>query len=525
MTTKAVEELGLAEDILECKQADNKQADKWIGTMFSDRYQILAPVGEGGMGLVYKAKHVLMNRLVAIKIIRAELLSNVTLIHRFKQEAMAVSKLNHPNIVTVYDFGVTPEEGTPFLVMDYLDGESLSQRIANQRLLPQAVAVPVFIQACRALEHAHQKGIIHRDLKSSNLMLVRNNDVPDFVKVVDFGMAKLMRPDDESTEFQELTQTGDVFGSPLYMSPEQCRGQKLDERSDIYSLGCVMYYTLSGQPPCQGDNVLDTLQRQIYDNPIALTRLTDIPSALNEVVMKALRKEPDSRYQSMSDMIKDLSAVGDGGSRVVVTQTLKKLDIPIHAEKQADAQSVHEKTDRKRYGFLFMGHNIELTVAFGVFCALIIAVTAYVTGRIAEEADTSQGANLWTELNQAGDEERAAGKFAAAENSYKRAMIEALKGGPRNPRLAKSYLCLGATYAEDKQFQRSEVILKKAVDVLEDCYGPDCPELSTVLVTLARTYEQQGRSAEAKALRLRAIALLENAGKGTPRRKRSAKKH
>jgi tRNA A-37 threonylcarbamoyl transferase component Bud32/tetratricopeptide (TPR) repeat protein len=489
--------LSLAEELLDCRQTD-----KLVGTLFSDRYQILSLLGEGGTGLVYKARHILMNRHVAIKIIRSELLNNQTLINRFQQEAMAVSKLNHQNIVKVHDFGVTPE-GAPFLVMDFIDGTSLAEMLINEGSLPSERALPIFLQACDALQHAHQVGIVHRDLKSSNLMICSENGKLDIVKVVDFGMAKLLRPD-EDTQFQELTQTGDVFGSPLYMSPEQCRGQILDERSDIYSLGCVMYYAISGRPPCQGENVLDTLQRQINEKPQSLlASKPDLPMALNQVILKALRKNPDDRYQTMRDMIMDVEAIADGRERILVSQQMSVVDAQqeLPPDKPAAVVAPHKR----------VGHNFELMVICGVFAVFLIAGTGFISGRLFEVADATQEENMWAELNEAGDDARAGGQLAKAEEDYKNAIVEALKVGKRNPKLAKSLLCLGATYAQDGQFARSEVTLKRAVGVLEKCYGPDCPELSTVLVTLARTYEDQGRSDEAKELRVRAMSLLENA--------------
>lgn len=531
--------VALAKEIL----AANATEDP-VGRMFSDRYQVLSLVGEGGMGLVYKAKHVLMQRHVAIKILRNELKSNSVLLSRFKQEAQAVSKLKHPNIVSVYDFGVT-EQGLPFLVMDYLDGVSLAETIIVQRCLPLDRALYVFQQACRALEHAHAKGVIHRDFKSSNIVLCNEDGKTDVVKVVDFGMAKLMRPDEDANEFQELTQTGDVFGSPLYMSPEQCRGQKLDERSDIYSLGCVMYYAISGHPPCRGENVLDTLQRQINETPVPLSQLNPkFPSELDEVILKALRKEPELRYQSVTEMLTDIDSIVNGGERVIRTAQMKRPEVVVGPQEtllQGEITErslprvpvVHDSSDSAltasgagsaavpvappvsaRPGVRLFSHNIELSIVFAVFLSIIIGMTAFIYGRMFEEADLTKEEGLWQELNQAGDDARVVGDYPVAERSYKQAMVEAMKGSKRNPRLAKTLVSLGAVYAEDKQYSRSEAVLKRAQTVLERCYGAECPELSTVFVIRARSYDEQGKRTEAADLRKRAMILLENsAGK------------
>ena len=185
---------------------------------------------------------------------------------RFQLEAEAASCLKHPNIIAVYDYGIAPT-GQPYLVMEYLVGESLADLIKRDKNIEQRRVVKIFIQACDALSHAHKKGVIHRDLKSSNIMLVEQEDKSDIVKVLDFGIAKLMPASGKLP--QNLTQTGEVFGSPIYMSPEQCLGQTLDQRSDIYSMGTMLYEALTGVPPLVGNTIVDTMQMHVGTKPAA----------------------------------------------------------------------------------------------------------------------------------------------------------------------------------------------------------------------------------------------------------------
>ena len=268
-----------------------------VGEIFADRYEILGIIGDGGMGKVYKARHNLMKRLVAIKMLLPHLVQSAAALKRFQQEAQAASALNHPNILTVYDFGIS-DKGMPFLVMDYLEGTSLAALLQEQGSLGPERCIHIFSQACLALAHAHQKGVIHRDLKPANIMLIDYDGQPDFLKIVDFGIAKLLQPDGA----EQLTHTGEVFGSPLYMSPEQCRGRELDARSDIYSLGCVMYRCLTGKPVFAGRDPMECMYKQVNDSPMSFNDIVPelgLADKLESAVFRAISKEPDERYTSM----------------------------------------------------------------------------------------------------------------------------------------------------------------------------------------------------------------------------------
>jgi serine/threonine protein kinase/tetratricopeptide (TPR) repeat protein len=276
--------------------------DQFVGTVLADRYEIQEKLGTGGMGLVYKAKHLLMKRMVAIKLMLPQYASNAVALKRFQHEAQASSHLNHPNILTVYDFGVTPQ-GQPYLVMDLLEGTNLSAVLEAEGYLHPARALHIFIQACAALGHAHQKNVIHRDLKPGNIMLVEYEGRNDWVQIVDFGMAKILTAIDGEKE--DLTKAGEVFGSPMYMSPEQCMAKELDARSDIYSLGCVMYRTLTGTPAVAGQTAMECFNKHANGEPAPFASVCpefSLSENLEAIVFKAMAKDPEDRYQSMLDM-------------------------------------------------------------------------------------------------------------------------------------------------------------------------------------------------------------------------------
>lgn len=277
------------------------QKDELLGTILNDRYRVIEEVGRGGMSVVYRGLHEMMDRTVAIKMLQAQHVTDQLSIKRFQQEAQAASHLQHPHVITVYDCGVVAT-GQPYIVMDFLEGDSLTDVIKRDNHIPFQRAVPIFAQACDALDHAHQKGVIHRDLKSSNIMLVEVEGRKDFVKVVDFGIAKLTNASGKMQ--QNLTQTGEIFGSPIYMSPEQCLGQTLDNRSDIYSMGAVLYEALTGLPPLMGDTIYATMKMHVSEMPEGFARARPdlrIPEQLEQITFKALAKKPEQRFQSMQE--------------------------------------------------------------------------------------------------------------------------------------------------------------------------------------------------------------------------------
>ncbi|HEY9785010.1 MAG TPA: serine/threonine-protein kinase [Candidatus Obscuribacterales bacterium] len=285
------------------------QEDNLIGAMIAEKYRILEEVGRGGMSVVYKGLQEFVDREVAIKMLNSDRVSDQNSVKRFQQEAKAASLLNHENIIKTFDFGII--HGRPYLVMDFLRGQSLADVIKNEQQIDVDRAISIFVQACDALAHAHRHGVIHRDLKSSNIMLVAGDNKTEQVKVVDFGIAKLMPG--AGRQSQNLTQTGEIFGSPIYMSPEQCLGHPLDARSDIYSMGTMIYEALTGYPPLMGKTIVETMEMQCKDDPKPFAEIRpdlDLPLELEKVVFRSLAKKPDNRYPSMEEFRDALRHVG-----------------------------------------------------------------------------------------------------------------------------------------------------------------------------------------------------------------------
>jgi serine/threonine protein kinase len=279
----------------------NKNRDPFIGTLFLNKYEITHLLGRGGMSAVYKGRQMLMDRLVAIKVLRTELVQDQLSLKRFQQESKAASMLSHPNVIGVHDFDVTGD-GVPYLIMDFVDGNPISTILRREGQMLPARCVNLFSQACNALAHAHSKGVVHRDIKPSNLMVVVDENDVEMIKLVDFGIAKLIEFDRAKPR---LTMTGEIFGSPTYMSPEQCGGKSIDARSDIYSLGCVIYECLTGVAPIKGETLLETIYKHVNEPapPFKQVRpdLDYIPAALEEAVLKSLEKAPEQRYQTMTE--------------------------------------------------------------------------------------------------------------------------------------------------------------------------------------------------------------------------------
>lgn len=280
-------------------------AEQLVGLTLSDQYAILELIGQGGMSAVYKAKELLLGKLVAVKVMLPHVLSNERTKQRFLLEAKATASLNHPNIVSVHNFGTT--ETFPYLVMDFVEGEPLSDWLNQRGAIPSELAIPIFLHIADAMAHAHKQNVLHRDLKPSNVMLVHTSNEQELVKLVDFGIAKMLPQ--QGMESMHLTQTGELFGSPLYMSPEQCRGETLDVRSDIYAMGCLMYEVLSGQPPLRGTSISATILKQMSETPEpfeALDKNLRVPHRLEAIVFKALAKSPSQRHQSMTELRQEL---------------------------------------------------------------------------------------------------------------------------------------------------------------------------------------------------------------------------
>ena len=284
--------------------------EKYIGTVINDRYKVLKLVGSGGMGSVYLAEHEILRKKVALKILHYEQSKRKDTVERFKREAIAASNIGQDNIVDVTDFGYT-EEGNAYFVMEYVEGRSLADVMKEKHILPLEFAVSVASQIAVALYSAHGKGIIHRDLKPENILLTTKDNVYPFVKIVDFGISKILQDDVTPDErFRTLTKSGAIFGTPEYMSPEQAAGESVEPASDIYSLGVIMYEMLTGRLPFFDDNYMKILHKHQYEFPELPSNINpDIQPDVNAIIMKCLEKKPFNRYGTMKLLLNDLKNI------------------------------------------------------------------------------------------------------------------------------------------------------------------------------------------------------------------------
>ncbi|HDT11335.1 MAG TPA: serine/threonine protein kinase [bacterium] len=283
--------------------------EKYIGRTINNRYRIIENIGVGGMGNVYLAEHEILKKKVAVKILHFEQSKRKDTLERFKREAIAASNMGQANIVDVTDFGYT-EEGNAYFVMEYIDGRSLADIIRDRKILPLEFAVSVACQVCVALYSAHGKGIIHRDLKPENILVTEKDGIYPFVKIVDFGISKILSDETTKKRPRTLTKTGAIFGTPEYMSPEQAGGEAVEPASDIYSLGIILYEMITGKILFTDDNYMKVLHKHQYEFP-------EIPSAVNSdvspdvdaMIMKCLEKKPFNRYESMLYLLGDLKKI------------------------------------------------------------------------------------------------------------------------------------------------------------------------------------------------------------------------
>lgn len=312
------------------------------GDIVGERYRVQSLIGHGGMGMVYKVEQIYLGKELALKILHSRSATDVT-VRRFHHEAQAVFGIDHPSLISVHDFGLL-DQRIPFLVMDYVQGCSLADRIKMQGTLTVHEAVPIFLRICFGLGYAHDHGVIHRDVKPSNIMLSDGMSPSEdgCVKIVDFGIAKFTQL--EASDVQALTRTGEVFGSPLYMSPEQCSGSSVDQRSDIYSLGCVFFEVLTGTTPFVGANALSTMMRHMGENPPTLKEASlgkDFPPLLEQIISRMLAKRASERYQNLSQVAVDLAALERSMvDPVLMANTVLVLDKPKEVKDESGMVSM-----------------------------------------------------------------------------------------------------------------------------------------------------------------------------------------
>ncbi|MCB9602107.1 MAG: protein kinase, partial [Sandaracinus sp.] len=284
---------------------DDEGPDPMIGQVLSGLYKVHSRIGRGGMGTVYMAVHIHLDKPFAVKVLSDQIAANKSAVQRLLQEARTASSIDHDNIVDVFSFDAM-EDGRVFLVMELLEGVSLAELVERGPMRLER-ALPIARQVCQALEAAHARGVVHRDLKPENVFICRKREA-DFVKVLDFGISKVRAADAEAVR---VTKTGQLVGTPLYMSPEQARGElDVDHRADVYALGVMLFEMVTGRPPFEGTNYFQLLWKHGNEPaPSARTKMPELPEALDAVLLRSLEKKPEARFQSMREMEEALIAV------------------------------------------------------------------------------------------------------------------------------------------------------------------------------------------------------------------------
>jgi eukaryotic-like serine/threonine-protein kinase len=324
-----------------------EESAKMTGTILGNRYELLEKIGEGGMAEVYKAKCHLLNRFVAIKILKSQYSDNIEFVNKFEQEAAAAASLSHSNIVSIYDVG--SQDGINYIVMEYIDGKTLKQIINEQKVLKYNDAIIIAIQIAKALECAHNNNIIHRDVKPHNILVTKEG----VVKVTDFGIAK-------ATSSVTITNSDRIIGSAHYFSPEQAKGNFVDCRTDIYSLGIILYEMVTGKLPYDGDSPVSVALKHIQEQVIPPIEVNpNIPESLNKIILKAIEKEQYRRYQSAHEILMDLQKIKQNPDVDIIMNNFEneytKIMKPITGYDEVKGKDV----DEHQYGYKHDKDNIN----------------------------------------------------------------------------------------------------------------------------------------------------------------------
>lgn len=377
MSTEKRPRLPSTDEVFHELAAAQQGVEHLAGTVLLDRYRLIKLLGSGGAAVVYRAEHTLMQKAVAVKILRPELAVRPDFVRRFLAEARTVARLRHENIVDVVDVGRT-ETGLVFCVMEYLEGEELAQTMDREGPMPWPRARDIVLQVCRALAAAHAAGVVHRDVKPQNCFRIRHGSNPDFIKLLDFGIAK------QTDSNHGLTATGVIMGTAEYMSPEQARGSDVDARADIYSVGAMLFEMLAGRPPFEGATFIDVLVKHASAPPPRLSSLVPgLDPAIDAILARALAKKPEDRFGSIDELIAAF-VVNDGrsfqGRFDGAILTVRPESVLPRASSSQQVAGVLRRLDRRSVGALAI---VGLVLVPGV----VLGVSLFERGN--QDADTN----------------------------------------------------------------------------------------------------------------------------------------
>jgi serine/threonine protein kinase len=490
------------------------------GTIVGGVYSILSLVGVGGMGCVYLAEHPTLHKKFALKVMWPGSVNQENW-SRFKAEAQTIASLNHPTFVKVYDLGLH-ENQLPYYAMDYLNGRSLEEVLIDDGPLSELDAIEIYIELLDGLAYAHRNGIIHRDLKPANIMLC-SDDGANSVKILDFGISKLS--DSASLPSQHLTVAGDVFGSPFYMSPEQCAGEKVDARADIYSLGCSLFETLTGYVPFEGTNSFDTMVMHQEDEPPQLDEISgglQFSAAINLVISKCLAKSPEQRYQSAKELALDLARVKEGRDLLNYSRAypLSASSAGTSSPDRDDHDNVSSSPNRMIGRMAAVGLLLAVSAGGIWFWSSTREAKTVEAKTVIEKPSSGSSSDFNSAASGAavdsGQAQEASTKAPPPiiddrwiENADKEIADCERRYGPDHPLLVNKLTNLAYACRNQANYKKSEVIYKRIVDIYTRKLGPDHKYLLTALNEVADSCENQGKFAEAEGYYKRVLSMLQ----------------
>lgn len=473
------------------KSMKDEMDDTLVGETVVGRYEVQQCLSKQASSSLYKARHLLMDRPVAIRLLTA---TDIQSLKRFQVEAKVASSLNHPNIITVLDFGVS--NGRPYLVTDYLEGKTLADLIKQQGKLPYAQVLDIFAQVCDAVTYAHKQDLLIRCLEPSQIFVYDTPDYKQFVKVIEFGISERFLEDGE--EVRNLANKAVINGDPHYLSPESVLSVKLDAKSDVFTIGCVMYEALVGKPPIEGKSAHEVMHRQLTKVPQAVREASgslDIPEGVERLVMRAIEKDPDQRYPSMEALWTDIEVYKHGANELRRTK----------AKKQSP-----EMTDpvlRRKRILRVLGFSISLFLGVVLGLGIEPLKDSIFTSPVKKGPERAS----WQDLNRQGEEAFHRGDYHEAEALFGQALAKSGGFEPDDPRIAETLNNLGNLYFNLDLYPEAENAIKRALAIREKANGPDGLAVADSLNDLGMIYLTEGKVREAKDLIQRSLAIREKA--------------